>query len=158
VECFGNPRQPNNDRPVAFFLALSFPMLNDNSNCRCGISVIGIAAIAFAFIGCGTPPTQMPTSDSLYLEAQQHYAKGQNEEALTKLDSSIDAGPTAWAYFLRARIHTQQGNGQAALADCDEGLKLDPGDTKLTWLKGELGKPQQARFQGAFKDPPVGKR
>jgi tetratricopeptide (TPR) repeat protein len=133
-------------------------MPNDQSNRRRVISVIGIAAIVSAFIGCGTPPTQMPTSDSLYLEAQQHYSKGQNAEALTKLDSSIAAGPTAWAYFLRARIRAQQGDDQAALADCEEGLKLDPADTKLAWLKGELGKPQQARFQGAFKDPPVEKR
>jgi tetratricopeptide (TPR) repeat protein len=133
-------------------------MLNDQSHLRRVINVTGVVAIVLAFIGCGTPPTQMPTSDSLYLEAQQHYAKGQNEEALTKLDSSIVAGPTAWAYFLRARIRAQQDDDQAALADCEEGLKLDPGDSKLAWLKGELGKPQQARFQGAFKDPPVEKR
>jgi tetratricopeptide (TPR) repeat protein len=133
-------------------------MPNEQNHLRRVENITGVVAIVIAFIGCGTPATPMPTSDSLYLEAQQHYAKGQNEEALTKLDSSIAAGPTAWAYFLRARIQTQQGNDQAALADCEEGLKLDPGDTKLAWLKGELGKPQQARFQGAFKDPPVEKR
>jgi tetratricopeptide (TPR) repeat protein len=133
-------------------------MLSGQRRSRLTLSLISLIMLALSPIGCGTPPTLMPTSDSLYLEAQQHYSKGQNEEALAKLDSSIEAGPTAWAYFLRARIRAQLGDDRAALADCEEGLKLDPADSKLEWLKGELAKPQLARFQGAFKEPPVEKR
>lgn len=133
-------------------------MLNELSNLKFVYKSLGTILLAYGLIGCDTPSKPMPTSDSLYLDAQQHYAKGQKDEALAKLDSSIEAGPTAWAYFLRGRIRAQAGNDAAALADCEEGLKLDPDDTKLAWLKGELAKPQQARFQGAFKEPPVEKR
>jgi tetratricopeptide (TPR) repeat protein len=133
-------------------------MLNGQSHSRFVLNFVGLTSLALMAIGCGTPAAPMPSSDSLYLEAQQHYSKGENDQAIEKLIASIDAGPTSWSYFLRARIYAQQGNDQAALADCEEGLKLDPADTKLIWLKGELGKPQQARFQGALKDPPVEKR
>jgi tetratricopeptide (TPR) repeat protein len=133
-------------------------MLNGQSHSRFASNFVALASLALISIGCGTPAAPMPSSDSLYLEAQQLYSKGQNDQAIEKLDASIDAGPTSWNYFLRARIHVQQGNDQAALADCEEGLKLDPADIKLIWLKGELGKPQAARFQGALKNPPIEKR
>jgi tetratricopeptide (TPR) repeat protein len=123
-----------------------------------GLRFVGLISLALIAIGCGTPAAPMPSSDSLYLEAQQLYSNGENDHAIEKLNASISAGPTSWSYFLRARISAKQGNDKAALSDCEEGLKLDPADTKLAWLKGELAKPQQARFQGALKDPPIEKR
>lgn len=133
-------------------------MLIGRSSSRSLLNYVVLALTTLVSTGCGTPAAPMPSSDSLYLEAQQFYSKGENDQAIEKLNASINAGPTSWSYFLRARVYVQQGNDHAALADCEEGLKLDPTDTKFAWLKGELAKPQQARFQGALKDPPVEKR
>jgi tetratricopeptide (TPR) repeat protein len=82
-------------------------------------------------------------------------SRGDNETALQELNLSIELEPGAWAYYHRAKIYREMGKDREATADCEAGLKLDPNHGELKWLRGELRKPADRRFQGRYAKPPT---
>jgi hypothetical protein len=120
---------------------------------RC--SFVWILATVVALIGCGGDSgPKVSDSGQHLIEARQAIAEGNTVKALEALDASIASEPNIWAYMERAKINAQQGNDQAVLADCTEILKLEPKNRDVPWLKGELKKPKEKRFQGQFASPP----
>jgi hypothetical protein len=111
------------------------------------------AVILLAGCGGGSEPT-VSDANKYLMEARRAVGDGDTAKALTALTASIEAQPNAWAYMERAKINAQQGNDQAVLTDCTEILKLDPKNRDVPWLKGELKKPKEKRFQGQFAIPP----
>ena len=115
-----------------------------------------IAAISLG--GCGAQEQVVSDANQKYIEATELLANGQTEAAMQALNSSIEAEPTLWAYRARAKIYAEKGNDQAALDDCAAGLKITPDDPDLLWIKGEIAKPKDKRFEGQFKAPPSSNR
>ena len=111
------------------------------------------AIVLLAGCGGGSEPT-ISDANKYLMEARRAVGDGDTAKALAALDASIKAQPNAWAYMERAKINAQQGNDQAVLADCTEILKLEPKNRDVPWLKGELKKPKEKRFQGQFAIPP----
>jgi tetratricopeptide (TPR) repeat protein len=130
-----------------------------NLSIRHQVAVLTLILPCVAALGCErSKPNPIPVSATTFLDAQEHFEAGETEKALELVSASLEREPSTWAYFLRAQIYLKLGDESKALADCDAGLRVDPGDAKLTWLKGELAKPAAARFQGAFKNPPAADR
>ena len=102
--------------------------------------------------GCGEPP--QVEADALVLEAQRAATQGDQAKAIELLDRSIEINPSFYAHSARAKIYLEQGDAAAALADCEAGLKIEPLDSDLLWLKGEAEKPEADRFQGDAAEPP----
>ena len=104
--------------------------------------------LAAACIGCGGPAAVDHASAGEKLEeAKQAIAAGDTAGAMTALQASIDAQPNTWAYLERAKLNAKQGKDQEALADCEEILKIHPENRDVPWLKAELKKPADKRFQ-----------
>jgi Tfp pilus assembly protein PilF len=130
-----------------------------NLSIRQQVAVLTLILPCVAVLGCDTSkPNPIPVSATTFLDAQKHFEAGENEKALELVSASLEQEPSSWGHFLRAQIYLKLGDEAKAVADCDAGLQVDPGDARLTWLKGELAKPAAARFQGAFKDPPAADR
>jgi hypothetical protein len=119
--------------------------------------LLGTTAI-ISLAGCGAKEQVVSDANQKYIEATELLAKGQTEEAMQALNASIEVEPTLWAYRARAKISAEKGNDQAALDDCAAGLKITPDDPDLLWIKGEIAKPKDTRFQGQFKTPPSDNR
>ena len=116
-------------------------------------------ALSCGLSGCGgTNEPPVSEANRLFLEAQELRAQGNTDGAIEKLAASIAAEPTLWAFTERAKLHAQAGNDRAAIEDCDAALKTFPDEPDLLWLKGELQKPKEQRFQGRFKTPPSANR
>ena len=114
-----------------------------------------LLAAVVALIGCGGDSgPEVSDAGQHLIEGRQAIAEGNTTKALEALDASIASEPNIWAYMERAKINAQQGNDQAVLADGNEILKLDPKNRDVPWLKGELKKPKEKRFQGQFATPP----
>lgn len=120
---------------------------------------VGVALLlSVGITGCNGEEQAISTPNQLLIEAQQLAAEGQNEQAIEKLNASIESSPTIWALRARAKLLAERGDDQAALADCEAALQLAPDDADAAWIKMELGKPVAQRFQGAFRDPPSRRR
>lgn len=85
-------------------------------------------------------------------------AAGDEAKAIELLSASIEGEPNLWAYLDRAKIYATQGNDAAAQADCEAALQLAPENRDIPWIQGELKKPKDKRFQGAFELPPSAKK
>ena len=48
----------------------------------------------------------------------------------------------------------RQGKDREALADCEAGMKLEPENSDLKWLVGQIKKPLAQRFKGRDQSPP----
>ena len=110
--------------------------------------------VAFG-LGCGGSGVELDESGEHFVAAQQALAEGNREKAMAELTAAIKAGPDPWAYYQRAKLYSDAGDEKAALADCEAGLKIDPENTSLKWLQGELKKPKAKRFKGKFAKPPI---
>lgn len=107
-----------------------------------------------ALAGCsGERATPTAEANRLLLEAKQFAADGKVEAAKEAFAASIAAEPTKWAYLERAKLEAEADDVQAAAADCDAALKLFPADPDLVWLREELKKPKEQRFQGRVDLP-----
>jgi Tfp pilus assembly protein PilF len=116
-------------------------------------------ALAVSLAGCGgSSGPKLSDSSKLLIEARTAIADGNPAKAMESLDASIAAQPTSWAYLERAKLNARQGSDQAAEADCKEVLKLDPENRDVPWIRGELKKPKEKRFQGQFQFPPSAKK
>ena len=118
------------------------------------LNLLGIwlvaSLLAFASSGCGAPAGGDKEAAVQHLsEAQKAIAAGDTAGAMTLLQASIDAQPNVWAYLERAKLNAKEGKDQEALADCEEILKLHPENRDVTWIKAELKKPADKRFQTA---------
>jgi Tfp pilus assembly protein PilF len=123
-----------------------------------GLVVAGIAATAFA-AGCsGDAEPKLSDSANALVEARQAFAAGDEAKAIELLSASIESEPSIWAYLDRAKIYATQGNDAGAQADCEAALKLAPENKDIPWIQGELKKPKDKRFQGAFALPPSAKK
>lgn len=123
------------------------------------IAIIGcVVSAPFLALGCGGEQQTISTPNELLIEARQLASEGQTDQAIEKLNASIDAGPTVWAHRLRAQLLAERGEDEAALQDCEAALELAPDDVDALWIKKELTKPKDQRFQGAFQNPPSSKR
>ena len=109
---------------------------------------------ALFFTGCEKP--EVDSAGVHYLAALDALDAGNSELALTELDVSIELEPDAWAYFERARIHAKNESDDLAKRDIQAGLKLDPNNENLKWLKTELRKSKEKRFEHG--DVPVSSR
>lgn len=116
------------------------------------LSLSGATLVAVA--GCGSAERPLSQSAELLVEAREALAAGDDEKALSALDDSIASQPMVWSHFERAKLRLRLGKEQGALEDCEAALKLSPEDREVLWLKGELQKPADKRFQGQFKNPP----
>lgn len=109
--------------------------------------------------GCAARPShELSSANQLLIEAQGLAAEGKTEEAIEKFGASIQADPTVWAYRGRAKLRAEKGDDAEARSDCEEALKLVPDDADALWIKNELGKPLERRFQGDFKVAPSSHR
>lgn len=62
-----------------------------------------------------------------FAEATTHYRKGNNDQAITKLDGIIRQQPKSLdAYITRGSAYQQKGEAHKALADFDQAIRLDP--------------------------------
>jgi tetratricopeptide (TPR) repeat protein len=114
------------------------------------------AVLTILFVaGCGKEegPT-LSDANQLFLKAQESLEAGDQDQALEHLNASLAAEPNLWAYRERAKLFAEKGEDKAALADCEAALKLVPDDVDIPWIKAELAKPVDQRFQGRFKTPP----
>lgn len=105
--------------------------------------------------GCGGTPSEPTRSYNHLVAASEAIAAGDKEKAMTELTAVIDTSPNGWAYFERARLQLEQGKEPEAVADCQKGLELEPDNSQLKWLSGELKKPAAQRFKGRFAKPPL---
>jgi hypothetical protein len=108
-------------------------------------------------VACQPAAKPLGTATDHFLAAQDALDKGDKETALRELDASIAADPQVWSYFERARLLADLKKDDQAMADCQAGLGLDPENVKLKWLRDELKKPADRRFQGRNAEPPVRK-
>jgi hypothetical protein len=113
-----------------------------------------LLAIGLAPVGCADSSPPISDSGQHLIDARAAIAAGDTAKAKAALDASIAAEPNRWAYMERAKLNAREGNDQAVLADSAELLKLNPKDPDVPWLKGELKKPKEKRFQGQFAIPP----
>jgi len=143
---------------LAATLSQSRPVAHRNwQSCRFSLTrnlsllcLVGVAAL----IGCGESSPPIPESGQYLIEAREALAAGDTAKAKVALDASIAASPNRWAYMERAKLNAREGKDDAVLADCAELLEIDPKDPDIPWLKGELKKPVDQRFKGAFAIPP----
>lgn len=124
---------------------------------KLSVSWILASSIACACIGCGGPASgRDPVVAGQKLEeAKKAIASGDTASAMTLLQASLDAQPNTWAYAERAKLNAKAGKDQEALADCEEILKLNSDNRDVPWIKAELKKPADKRFQTA---PPSTKK
>ena len=104
-------------------------------------------------IGCGSE-SPLDAAATLFVEAKQAVADGDNEKSMELLSASISARPDPWAYFERAKLHATGGNDEAAHADIAAGLELVPEHSELLWLQKEMMKKPRSRFKGRSSQPP----
>jgi hypothetical protein len=107
-----------------------------------------------AVVGCGEEGPKLSDSSTYLIEARRAYADGKLDDAITALNSSIEAGPSEWAHLERARIYAIQGKDAEAQADLTALATLSPENRDAPWIQGELKKPVDKRFQGAAATPP----
>lgn len=119
---------------------------------RCALPFLLLAA------GCGRQEQTISTPNELLIDARQLASEGQKDQAIEKLNASLEAGQTVWAYRLRAQLLAEQGQDEAALKDCEAALQIFPDDVDALWIKKELTRPLDQRFKGPSKNPPSGKR
>jgi hypothetical protein len=110
--------------------------------------------LALAPGGCADSSPPISDSGQHLIDAREAISAGDTAKAKSALDASIAADPNRWAYMERAKLNAREGNDEAVLADCAELLKINPKDPDVPWLKGELKKPKEKRFQGQFATPP----
>ncbi|MBA3483722.1 MAG: hypothetical protein H0T51_18085 [Pirellulales bacterium] len=122
------------------------------------ILILGVMFTTCLSCGCASDEPPLSNSTKTYLEAKELIAKGQKEEALIALDASIKESPTLWSLRDRAKLHAERGEDKAAREDCEAALTVTPDDLDVFWIKGELAKPKEQRFQGQFKNPPSSNR
>jgi tetratricopeptide (TPR) repeat protein len=122
---------------------------------RAGSAVLAaIVLLASAMpIGCGGKEAKKK-EDELYREAQVAISEGKTDEAIDKLTQSLEVKPTFYSYFSRALVYARQGKDREALADCEAGMKLEPENSDLKWLVGQIKKPPAQRFKGRDQSPP----
>jgi tetratricopeptide (TPR) repeat protein len=119
---------------------------------------LGVTLAMCSLSGCTSDEAPLGDSAQTYIEAKELLDKGQKEEALVALNASIKEKPTFWALRDRARLHAERGEDEAAREDCEAALEISPDDVDIAWIKGELAKPKEKRFQGQFKEPPSSNR
>lgn len=124
----------------------------------CGGLVVAWLALLPTFVGCGKGEPKLSSASTYLIEARRAVGDGDLDGALKALDASIASQPNAWAYLERARIYATQGKDAEALADCEALLKLEPDNRDAPWIKGEVKKPVDKRFQGDFATPPSYKK
>jgi tetratricopeptide (TPR) repeat protein len=132
-------------------------MPNDAARRRIELFV-GIMSTMCLLCSCTSDQPPLTNSAQTYIEAKELLDKGQKEEALAALNASIKDKPTFWALRDRARLLAERGEDGAALKDCEAALMISPDDVDILWIKGELAKPKEQRFQGQFKEPPSSNR
>lgn len=110
--------------------------------------------VVLAIAGCGPRAgSDQETSAKKLEEAKQAIAAGNTVGALPLLQASIEAQPTIWAYLERAKLHAKEGRDQEASADCEAILLIHPDNQDVKWIKAELKKPADKRFQGSSAAP-----
>jgi Tfp pilus assembly protein PilF len=118
-------------------------------------SITWIALFFVVSIGaCHPDKAEMTEANNSLIEARQAIDAGDTAKAMAALDRSIASRPMIWSYFERAKLHLQNGDERSALLDCQSALEISPEDPEILWLKGEIEKPANKRFQGEFKNPP----
>ena len=72
-------------------------------------------------------------------DATAHYRKGNNDQAITKLDELIRQEPKSVdAYITRGSAYQQKGETHKALADFDQAIRLDPKSARAYCDRGIL--------------------
>jgi tetratricopeptide (TPR) repeat protein len=73
------------------------------------------------------------------IDATAHYRKGNNDQAITKLDGLIRQQPKSMdAYIIRGSAYQQKGEAHKALADFDQTIGLDPKSARAFCDRGIL--------------------
>ena len=120
--------------------------------------MLSCLAILPALLGCGEEGPKLSNASTSLIEARRAFAEGKLDEAIVALNASIASEPSEWAYLDRAKIYAMQGKDTETLADCEALLKLNPQNRDVPWIKGELKKAVDKRFQGAAAIPPSAKK
>lgn len=102
--------------------------------------------------GCGGH--QLPDAVNYHMEAIVAAEEEDYETAIELITRAIQQNESPDALFDRARFYLAVGRDQEALADCRSGLKLEPDHPDLVWLRSEIEKPVDRRFQGPNVHPP----
>lgn len=102
--------------------------------------------------GCGGQ--QLPDAVNYHMEAIVAAEKEDYETAIEMITRAIERNESSDALLDRARFQLAMGRDEEALADCRAGLNLEPDHPDLVWLKGEIEKPADWRFQGPNAQPP----
>ena len=121
-------------------------------------SLFGVLIAVCLVAGCGSDAPPASDGAQKYIEAKALLEKGQQDEALAALDASIEAEPNFWALRDRAQLLAELGKDEAAQKDCEAALAIVPEDPDVLWIKKELAKSVDQRFQGAAKNRPSSNR
>jgi len=106
------------------------------------VLVFGLLSLAVA--GCSDGDFEHDHVENLFIAALD--AKPVDEAKCVELMTQvIEQRPMHAAYFHRAWIYAEQGYIQQAQADVTAGLELEPENSDLLWLDGELKKPARKR-------------
>lgn len=109
-----------------------------------------------AFSSCGG--NGEPEELTVFREAMEAVAAGDKAKGMELLNECIQIKPSHYAYLERARLYMDQKDTPKAIDDCKKGLELDPENKELTWLLGELEKPEPERFKGPAALPPASRK
>jgi predicted Zn-dependent protease len=112
---------------------------------------VAVAAMTALLTGCESEQQKL---EDVYGKAIEAIDAGDMETALPLLDELIAARPQPGLYLERAQAKLKAGDEAGAADDCQEGLKLDPEDRDLKWLRAEIKKEAKQRFKGKNKEPP----
>jgi tetratricopeptide (TPR) repeat protein len=128
-------------------------LLMPRGRARGAILAVFVLLASVLPVGCGGKEATKK-EDQLYIEAQVALSEGKRDEALDKYTQSLEVKPTFYSYFARGWLYAREGKDREALADCEAGLKLEPENSDLKWLLGQIKKPPAQRFKGRDQSPP----
>ena len=97
-------------------------------------------------LGCGSDGGG-PRTAALITAANQALTAGDTTAAMTAVNEAIEIEPSVWAYAIRAELHARSGSDDLANSDIEAGLAMDEKNEKLVWIREELGRPVDQRFE-----------
>jgi len=112
--------------------------------------------VVVAVSGCGG--SVEPEELIVFKDAMAAISTGDNAKGMELLTKCLEIKPSHYAYLERAKLYMEAKETPKAIDDCQKGLALDPGNKDLTWLLGELKKPEPKRFQGPAALPPASRK
>lgn len=117
-----------------------------------------LASLGVVVVASGCGGSVEPEELIVFKDAMAAITGGDRAKGMELLNKCIEIKPSHYAYFERAKLHMEAKETAKAIDDCNKALELDPGNKDITWLLGELKKPEPKRFKGPTELPPSSKK